>query len=515
MIILVFIGQHIYRDFGYSWDEKYQQSIAKINYNYVTKQDPTLLTYRDRYYGPFFELLLYSHFEQFDFPDLEYMRHRAFFLIFCAGLVAFYGLAYQLFKKARWALLAAILLAISPRIFADAFYNAKDIPLMVTFIFAGWFLVLLSDSLFNRHPWPILMVETILVSIATAAAISTRILGIILIPIICLVLLIHFLREPKGWLRISILTVSILILTLGFAICFWPILRIDPIGGLIAAFTYMSHYPFNPPNLYFGRYIPATNLPWHYLPVWISITNPLLLLVGLVISHLVYLVKCIKNISVRKIISLIIDNILYHPQWIGILAWAYAPIMAILVFNSILYDGWRQVFFIYPAFVLLATAGIKTGFEYLENIHSYRKVIQSLAICLIALGVIEPVWFMVQQHPHENVYFNLLAGRPDTLRYRFEMDYWGLSYKQAIDYLLANDSSELIKINVENSPGRSYLKFMLTGDQAKRVKMVGSVDSADYYITNYRLHPQDYPYPEKFYSISVRGSEIIAVYKLR
>ena len=65
------------------------------------------------------------------------------------------------------------------------------------------------------------------------------------------------------------------------------------------------------------------------------------------------------------------------------------------------------------------------------------------------------------------MYFNQLAGDPATLRYRFEMDYWGLSYKQAIDALLEMDTSDDIKINVENSPGRSYLRYMLTPEQAR------------------------------------------------
>ena len=91
-----------------------------------------------------------------------------------------------------------------------------------------------------------------------------------------------------------------------------------------------------------------------------------------------------------------------------------------------------------------------------QQVRWHRQALQFALTGLIVIGLVEPVWFMVRQHPHENVYFNQLAGDPATLRYRFEMDYWGLSYKQAIDALLEMDTSDDIKINVENSPGRWY-----------------------------------------------------------
>ena len=144
---------------------------------------------------------------------------------------------------------------------------------------------------------------------------------------------------------------------------FWPILRTDPIGGLIHAFTYMSHYPYNPPNLYFGVYIPATDLPWHYLPVWLSITNPILVVVGFILSHGIYFGKFFLGMPIRQVWRRILDEVLHSQPWIAILAWGYGPIAAIILFKSILYDGWRQVFFIYPAFVLLACVGIQVIYE--------------------------------------------------------------------------------------------------------------------------------------------------------
>ena len=52
----------------------------------------------------------------------------------------------------------------------------------------------------------------------------------------------------------------------------WPTLWRDPVSSFLTAFSTMSRYPWNNEVLYRGRLIPATDIPWHYAPVWIAIT---------------------------------------------------------------------------------------------------------------------------------------------------------------------------------------------------------------------------------------------------
>ena len=131
------------------------------------------------------------------------------------------------------------------------------------------------------------------------------------------------------------------------------------------------------------------------------------------------------------------------------------------------------------------------------------------------VGLAEPISFMVRYHPYENVYFNVLAGAPPTLRQRFELDYWGLSYKQAIDFILANDPGQGIKIFVANPPGRDYINAGLSGEQKNRLISVDDPDEANYFVSEFRGHPEDYPYGEEYYSIMIRGTKIMVVYHLR
>ena len=47
------------------------------------------------------------------------------------------------------------------------------------------------------------------------------------------------------------------------------------------------------------------------------------------------------------------------------------------------------------------------------------------------IALVEPLMFMVRNHPHEIVYFNAIAGGPRGALGRFELDYWAHSFAEA------------------------------------------------------------------------------------
>jgi hypothetical protein len=69
--------------------------------------------------------------------------------------------------------------------------------------------------------------------------------------------------------------------------------------------------------------------------------------------------------------------------------------------------------------------------QWLSGRLKYRLVFV-LAILLLALP---GVYWDVQLHPYEYIYYNKLVGGPQGAFRRFEMDYWATSYKQATEYL--------------------------------------------------------------------------------
>lgn len=511
ILIVFLIGMRTYRDYGISWDEKYNFEIARVNARYIQSGNPELLTFNDRYYGPFFELLYYPYLNQIQFPEYVYYRHRLNFAAFCGGLVFFYLLAYRMLKNSRWALAAVAMLALSPRIFADAFYNPKDIPLMITFIAAGWSGLWLLDELrCGQKIWRTGLALAIHAA-ACGAAVATRVVGLVLVPIQLAAWLGLFITLKERRKRLVVAALLDMGLTTGMMVLFWPILWHDPLGGLRAAFEEMSHYPWTGLNLYLGQLLPAQNLPWHYLPVWIGVTTPLLVLVGWWIGHITGAQELFMRVRKAGLWQTLRAS-LGQVEWIYALAWMYGPLAAVWLFRATLYDGWRQMFFIYSAIVLLAAGGLKNLWNWLSL--ATRPWGRILVGILLAVGLLEPMGYILRWHPFENVYFNLLAGNPAGLRDRFDQDYWGLSYKQAVDHILAEDDSAHITIAVQSSPGKSYVRFMLPAAQAARLTVVEEGDPADYFITTYRMHPDDYDLPDPVYSINVGGVEILTVFRL-
>lgn len=137
----------------------------------------------------------------------------------------------------------------------------------------------------------------------------------------------------------------------------------------------------------------------------------------------------------------------------------------------------------------------------------YKKALSYVTLSFI-------VWItivMVKNHPYQNVYFNFFAG--SNLQQRFEMDYWGLSYKQALEYIAENDKSAEINISVQNLPG--ILNFnMLTPLERERLKWNNNQNVANYFLTNFRNHPQDFDIGTSVHKITVDGEKIMEIIKL-
>ena len=117
-------------------------------------------------------------------------------------------------------------------------------------------MVFLIRSLQQGTGWLQAGTGIVLSAVTMALALSTRILGIFLVAVFVLVMLILLIQVPKRWMGILSTTILTLVGMLGFTMCrSGQSCRPNPLGGLVTAFTYMSHYPYDPPNLYFGTFI--------------------------------------------------------------------------------------------------------------------------------------------------------------------------------------------------------------------------------------------------------------------
>jgi hypothetical protein len=186
------------------------------------------------------------------------------------------------------------------------------------------------------------------------------------------------------------------------------------------------------------------------------------------------------------------------------------PLAAVIVLNSSLYDGWRHMYFIYAPFLLIAMAGV-VGF--IEEVNSGLERRASLFIAgVIVLYLISTSCQMVRYHPFQNVYFNNLAG--NNVGEIFELDYWGLSFRQGLEYIVKNDKRPVIGVKANVTAPMINNTILLDKQDMKRLRHA-DIDRASYFLTNYRWHPQPYPLANEVFTVAVDNVKIMSVFKLR
>ncbi len=495
------LGLNVFKDYGMSWDEAHQRTVAMLVSNYVLENDNTLLnTPHPKYHGPVVPVVLFSLEKLL---GLEASRtkvllwHFGNFLFFFLGVLFFYFLCVHRFKSWKIALLGALFLILSPRIFAHAFFNHKDLPFLSVFIICIYSLI----RLLEKKTTPRICVHALLCAIL----IDIRIPGVILPSLTVFLLGMDCFLAPDRKQAFFIFMRDFSVFcsaTIIFVVLLWPSLWENPLGEFINAYNFMKKIQWGGTVLYLGRFIESNNLPWHYIPVWISITTPLLymifFLLGLFFMGAHFFKFPLEFYRKRKI-----DLICF--------IWFFLPIAMILIHKSTIFDGWRHLYFIYPAMILISLNGLVCLWKFLNNIKNRKAfvILSSLVIMLVVFSVTKTAYLMTRDHPYQNVHFNFLAG--SDKRHRFELDYWGLSYREALEYILDNDSRDMIKVQVANPPGELN-KELLTERAKQRLSFVES--QGDYFVTNYRWHPNDYLGKELF-SIHVGSEKINAVYELR
>jgi hypothetical protein len=101
-----------------------------------------------------------------------------------------------------------------------------------------------------------------------------------------------------------------------------------------------------------------------------------------------------------------------------------------------------------------------------------------------------------------------------TIKSRYEMDYWGLSCREGLEKLLATDPSETITIFAETPPVIESA-LMLEPDQRARIRFTEDQDSADYYLSHYRKHRSEFPADRDACTVSVGNAKLFVAQKLR
>jgi hypothetical protein len=174
-----------------------------------------------------------------------------------------------------------------------------------------------------------------------------------------------------------------------------------------------------------------------------------------------------------------------------------APIILIITNSSTLYNGWRHVYFIFPPLVILAI-----GFIYYTKIIFNKKkfLLKTLNVFLFII-LLNNITNIIRLHPYQYMYFNFLFEKDANKN--FEIDYWGLSNRDALIKLPIN-KYEKINVGVLGLANLEMSRKLLPDDLKKKINIVGeNFNSVDFIVStsNFADDPKyvdRYKKPENF-----------------
>ena len=177
------------------------------------------------------------------------------------------------------------------------------------------------------------------------------------------------------------------------------------------------------------------------------------------------------------------------------------------------YDGWRQIYFLYPFIILIALDVI----YYINSKLKFRMIRNAIFLGLF-LELLFLTFWIYKYHPHQYVFFNPLFK--NLVSEKIELDYWGLSNRSSLEFIARSDDRNEIKIAAISFTSLENTLRIMSENDRKKFLVVHDLYRADYAIDNYRKKWNKTPGInllktkfKKIYDLKVDGNIINSVYK--
>ena len=482
--VLFFVGVFTFKDYGITLDEQLQRQHLLVNYNEYVKiinkviqmdnikkareyemifvGEYNINLYPYKYYGVGIQypIIIIEHMTNFnmDISTSFYLKHFYIFLIYFISMIYFYLILNKfILKDKKLSLIGTMFLIMSPRIYGDAFYNIKDLTFMSLSIINCYYCFKYLKS--NK------LKDIIKLSLITAFTINSRVIGGIII-FACFIFKLLLNRNSLKQTIYSLL--KVFIFTYVFYFIITPGMWSNPIMYPIELINFFYNYSdpisnYTQITYYFGEVIKSTNLPWHYVPVWIIITTPIIYIILFIIGSINNICIIIKK-KLRKVNAyLLFTNIIL-----------FGTLILCIITKPTLYGGWRHLYWLYPLIIINSIIGLK----YLFNKCMTSKLIY-LVMGLLLINQVFIVSWMIKNHPYQYNYFNMPI-RKYALD-NFEVNYYKLSNTDAIKYIAKNDKRKKIYVKSEYN---SVISNILTKKDRDRIKISETVFDENYIDNN-------------------------------
>jgi hypothetical protein len=515
-LLLVLVGCMTVGDYGLAWDEEFRFQGGDDNLTYYQElfsgKSPE---HRTSNYPGLFDLPLALAHDAF--PDLGTRSQKGHVWSLCfgfLGLLSVWRMTARIGGE-RAGFFALLFLATLPRYYGHMFFNPKDIPLAGTYALGCWALV----SLFSRvseSSWR----HIIWVGVAAGLAMSCRIAGLLILAYFALFVGLYLFykyavaREPVkrlpgdlGFWALRGAVSGLVAFVILFV--FWPKLHVNPFTAISSSVEQAQSFGWGGMVLMDGYFWDSQNLPFYYLPYWLFRTVPehLLIFIGLggLLGSLSFyaLVRSGQRLAAE----------VWLPRCLLVFTGVF-PIVYIIWKDPVLYDGMRHIIFALLPLVSLAALGLEWCLRRASAgpIRWLPRAIMGVTLFAAAIVAYE----MVRLHPYQYVYFNKISGGLPAAYMRDDTDYWGLSHKEAGEWLNAYiesvdpDSGKVYKVH------QRYSRWMLREAlDPTRFEMSKPREGADFFvsITRFNLHAS-YPEAELIHIVERLGTPLCFVFRL-
>jgi len=466
-----------FRDYGYSWDEAWQnrwygQSVFRF-FSTLGRDLGSVKEYNFHLYGGTFDVLA-EWLVALSPLEPRNTRHLANLL---TGLLCLWGTwkTARLVGGAAAGFWSALFLAVTPPFYGHLFINAKDIPFAAGYIWSLYLLLRIAPRLPNPP-----LKERLLLGLVLGLTLGVRIGGLL---ILCYYLLLGLLdlyvayrrTESRTQLYSRVLTfakASLPVLGISYflMLAFWPAAILRPLSQPLAAFKATNHFIWGQTVLWNGQQISSANLPWNYLPVLLAVELPEVLVVLLIVTIPWALYRTVRAVksgaeSIALGLGLLLLAALFPPFWA-------------IVSKAVLYDNMRHFTFVLPPLLCLAGIAFASFPEFIATRLGRAKWLPA-TLLVLALGY--AAGEMATLHPYEYTYLNNFSGGIPAGGKKFETDYWVTSYREAAAIVEAHAR----KVAEINGVPFSQAKF--------RVALVASPHSVEEILPEqFQLYEFDY-----------------------
>src|SRR6516164_9244703 len=418
-----------FRDYGVTWDEDVHNWYGNFVLDYYLSLfiDHNALHWRDLYnYGAIFDTLA-AALNRVSPIGIYETRHLLNALVGILGLVGCCKLGHAM-GGGRTGFLAALFLLLTPNYYGQMFNNPKDIPFAVGVVWATYYMVRILPTL-PAPPFQLLAK----LGAAVGMSMGVRVGGLLLLCYLSLILALDgtwrtigarraAVLAESGWTSFWRVLVPVMLVAYPVMLLFWPWAQTNPIENPLRALAFFSHQTFPFDTLFAGQFVPATDLPWTYLPTHIALALPELILVLLLCAPVLAgtVISC-QWPHVRRELALA-----HFVVGFGI---AF-PIAYAIAIKAVLFDGMRHFIFVLPLIAVAAALVADRACARLEHL-PYRRLI---CVMLFIYGV-GHISIMAMLHPNQYVYYNAFVGGVGGAQRKFKLDYWANSYAEAVQGL--------------------------------------------------------------------------------